>query len=519
MDCSPSKARLVDAPAVHSQIEVKSWVSNGKSRFIIQVGCVAPPSEPGVHNNSLVNIERALLERVYFVKNSEGEFVTPPKPVDGAFDDCQLFRRNVNRHMRRIPALSLDEFPGRYKDARKRAIYRAAVATLNERALSDDDFLVKGFVKDEKLNFTIKKDPVPRAILPVSPVANVVEGSINAHREHALFEAIDKVFGMRVVMKGLNASERGRIIAEKWERFNDPVGVGADASRWDQHCSEDALAFQNSCFLDHCVNESERRVLSRCLEAVKCGSGVMVGTDGKAKFKRKGGRLSGTMHTSSGNVLLMCAMFWTYMQRFPGLKWDYINDGDDCVLFLEKGDVAEVMRGFEPWFLAKGYTMVCEDPVYDLERVEFCQSKPVWTPDGYVMCRNPHTALVKDTLCLKKPQRLADWASWVRSVGEAGISLAGGMPIFQDYYAMFIRSAGDAKVNKGFRCDGGLKLSGRGMHRKHGEVHPRTRFSFYVAFGVLPDAQVATEHMFTTMHMPYHDPELTPWAQSLPSYF
>ncbi|QKN22666.1 RNA-dependent RNA polymerase [Erysiphe necator associated tombus-like virus 8] len=420
--------------------------------------------------------------------------------------------------MPRLPARPLESFPLRYRDARKRKIYTNAVESLCALPLSIADAFVKGFVKDEKLNLLLKLDPVPRAILPLSARLNVIEGSINAHREHAMFEAIDEVFGRLTVMKGYNAGERGRIIAEKWHRFADPVALGMDASRFDQHVSMLALLFENACFLDHCTNDEERRVLSKVLSWTTSSRGKMVATDGSVKFAREAGRLSGCMHTSSGNILLMCSMFWTFMQQF-GVKWDYINDGDDCVLFLERKDVARVSREVDAWFTDMGFTMVVEPPAYELEHVDFCQSRPVWTPSGYIMCRNPHTALVKDTVCLKRIDCEANWRSWTRSVGECGMSLAGGIPMFQAFYGAYLRSAGDAKINKMHKAEGGLKLASAGMHRKEQEIDDFTRLSFYAAWGILPDAQVVAEKEYSAMLLDYHDPEPLAEPLCLPSLF
>lgn len=498
--------------------EKKAWVTAAvKHRIVTQIGCIAPPSNPGVHDNSLVNCERALKERVYFVKNGDS-FTPPPRPIDGAFDRCYEFRRQLSRYMPRIPSLTWDEFPKRYKDARKRQIYQNAVESLLLKGFCDDDGLVKGFVKDERLNFDVKRDPVPRAILPLSPRLNVIEGSINAHREHALFETIDKVFGRKTVMKGLNARERGRIIAEKWSAFSDPVAVGMDASRWDQHVSSSMLDFQNSCFLDHCCNDRERRELLSCLEYARNGKGIMKATDGKIRFKREGGRLSGTMHTASGNVMCMCALFWSFMRQFR-VPWDYINDGDDCVLFMERKDLGQVMPHVSGWFLEMGVNMVVEEPVFDLERVEFCQSQPVWTRDGYLMVRNPFRSPVKDSMCLKHIGNEAEWGSWVRSVGECGMSLTGGIPMFQAFYGCYLRSSSQYRINKLHRADGGLKLASMGMHRKHQDIDELTRYSFCVAFGVLPDVQRAIESEWDNHTLTYQNPEILEVPLSLPLYY
>lgn len=498
---------------------IKHWVNvKGKQRAITQIGRVAPPNRVAVHDNSVVNCDRALRERVYFVKNGDG-FSRPPQPIPSRVATLQEFRKRLRGHVPKLPALSWESFPNRYKDARKRNIYVNADASLHERRLTKQDSYVKGFVKDEKLDLMKKGDPVPRAILPLSPRLNIVEGSIISHREHAVFEAIDLVFGRKTVMKGLNAEEKGRIIAEKCGRFAKFAALSIDMSRFDQHVSVLMNMYENSVLVDTCCTPQERRVLSRILSWSIHSRGHMGGVDGKVNFERHGGRLSGCMHTSLGNIVIMCAMFWTFMQQFGDLRWDYINDGDDCVLFLESGDVNTVTPAIQDYFLGMGFTAVVEDVVYDIERIDFCQSRPVWDGDDYIMCRNPHTALIKDTMCLKRIDRESDWGSWVRSVSESGISGFAGMPVFQSFYELYSRSSKGFKVNKLHRVDGGLKLASKGMHRKARPIDDRTRYSFWLAWGVLPDAQIHAEQMFSTMQLFYYDPVLSSESLSLPVYF
>lgn len=497
---------------------ITHWVNAmGKHRAVTQIGRIAPPSRPAVHDNSLINCERALRERVYYVKNGDG-FATPPKPDPRRLDTLQEFRRKLNRCVPKLPALSWELFPSRYKDARKRNIYKNADSSLHEKSLSVHDAYVKGFIKDEKLDFLKKSDPVPRAILPLSPRLNIVEGSIISHREHAIFDGIDEVFGKKTVMKGLNAEEKGRVIAEKCESFAEFAAFSIDMSRFDQHVSLDMNHFENSVLVDTCCTPQERRELSKVLSWGLHSTGRMQAVDGKVNFERNGGRLSGCMHTSLGNIIIMCAMFWTFMQQFD-IKWDYINDGDDCVLFLERKDVHKVESKIQEYFLGMGFTAVVEDVVYEIEKIDFCQSRPVWDGEGYLMCRNPHTALIKDTMCLKRIDNEANWGSWVRSVSESGIAAFAGMPIFQSFYECYSRSSSGFRVNKTHRAEGGLKLAAKGMHRKSREVDHRTRYSFWLAWGIQPDLQIYTEEMFSTMHLSYRDPPISFEGLGLPLYF
>lgn len=515
----PSKAPEPVSPNGKPLTRIQHWVNvKGKQRLITQIGRVAPPSQLAVHDNSVVNCNRALRERVYFVKSGDG-FTKPPIPRPDSVQSLEQFRKKLSRCVSRIPALSWELFPSRYKDARKRNIYKNADLSLHDTPLSIHDSYVKGFVKDEKLNLMIKSDPVPRAILPLSPRLNIVEGSIISHREHAVFEGIDQVFGQRTVMKGLNAEEKGRVIAEKCGRFAKFAAFSIDMSRFDQHVSVLMNQFENNVLVDTCCTPQERRELAKILSWSIRSEGRMEGNDGKVNFSREGGRLSGCMHTSLGNIIIMCAMFWTFMQQFGNIKWDYINDGDDCVLFIESKDVHKVQPKIEGYFLGMGFTAVVEDVVYDIEKIDFCQSRPVWDGEGYLMCRNPHTALIKDTMCLKRIDNESNWGSWVRSVAESGISGFAGMPIFQSFYELYSRSSEGFKINKLHRVDGGLKLATKGMHRKAKPIDESTRYSFWLAWGVLPEAQIHTEEMFSTMHLSYHDPVLSYESLGLPVYF
>lgn len=118
----PSGAPRPMAPSGKPLTRITHWVNAmGKRRAVTQIGRIAPPNRPAVHDNSLVNCERALLERVYYVKKGDS-YTTPPTPDPERLATLQEFRRKLNRCVPKLPALSWDSFPSRYKDARKRNI-------------------------------------------------------------------------------------------------------------------------------------------------------------------------------------------------------------------------------------------------------------------------------------------------------------------------------------------------------------------------------------------------------------
>ena len=114
----------------------------------------------------------------------------------------------------------------------------AAVESLKVSPIEEKDSYLNAFVKCEKINRTAKLDPAPRIIQPRKPRFNVCLGRYIKPIEHAIYRAIDKVFGSPTVVKGMNATERGLLLARKWARFSDPVAIGIDAKRFDQHVSE-----------------------------------------------------------------------------------------------------------------------------------------------------------------------------------------------------------------------------------------------------------------------------------------
>ncbi len=158
----------------------------------------------------------------------------------------------------------------------------------------------------------------------------------------------------------------------------------------------------------------------------------------------------------------MCMMIKAYAD-FRHVNVQLANNGDDCVVFMEKGDLARFQSMLDGWFREMGFNMVVEEPSYVFEHIEFCQTKPVFDGTRWVMCRNPWTAIAKDSVLLKNPNSVnkSFLQTWLYAVGTGGLALAGGLPVFQSFY--------------------------------------KARVSFYYAFGVTPDEQVELEKYYDSM--------------------
>lgn len=477
----------------HPALKVERF--RGKSpkiRKMVQVGGVSPPADFRVLNSSITNLERGVLERVFYAKGR-----LPPAPAHAQIFTERL-RKFKNLLRKRLPPTtpwSAQRFVATYR-GRKRTIYEKAALTLEKRAVDERDSRLKVFVKGtEKTDFIAKPDPIPRVISPRSPRYNVALGVFIKAIEHKLYAAIQGVFGSPTVMKGFNAREVAKIIKSKWDKFRRPVGVGLDASRFDQHVSEQALSWEHSVYLD-AFRKGSRGILRRLLRWQRRNKCTGYTQDGRLRYKVVGKRCSGDMNTGCGNCLLMCAMVYAYADHL-GIKVELINNGDDCVVIMEECDVPRFCQGLDAWFVEMGFTMKVETPVYEMEQIEFCQARPVWLGDEWCMVRNL-VGLAKDSICTASIQCPSDFRRWMATVAKGGLSLAGGCPIYQPFYTSLLRASEGAKpfyLGPVFEDEGLYKLGWR-MDRVATEILPETRFSFWKAFGVTPDEQIAVESYY-----------------------
>jgi hypothetical protein len=471
-----------------------------KCRRMYRLSGVSPPLEIKPFNNCIDTLERAVNERVFFVKNREGQFVEPPQPEGSHFaKTVSSFGKRVVRFVGRTVPLSRSAFVETFR-GRKLAVYQSAYQSLQWNSVTSKDANIHVFVKSEKTDFTTKLDPVPRVISPRSPRFNIEVGRYLRRIEESLFRAIGKVFGHTTVIKGFNAVDSATLLSEKWGMFVNPAAVGLDASRFDQHVSKPALKFEHSVYVNCFAHSYHRKQLATLLSWQLENNCHGFTPNGKLRYKINGGRMSGDMNTSLGNCLIMCAMIHAYLGE-KGITGQLANNGDDCVVFMEKSDVPRFQNGLFEWFEKMGFNMTMENPVYQFEQIEFCQTKPVFDGAKFTMCRNPHTALAKDTVLLQPGTTVDYTLGWIDAVGKGGLSMTGGLPVFQEFYQMYIRSG---KEYKGKRLNAGA-LSWRFRHmighlnEKYRDISPETRASFYYAFGITPDAQIELEKVYRNL--------------------
>jgi hypothetical protein len=474
-----------------------------KERRYVRVAGVASDIDIVPFTNDLETLQRAVLERVFCVKGEDCAFKEPPRPVRGSFLDTMAgVKATLGPLLPSAAPRSHQEFVDSYGGA-KRARYQKALAEIREgNSVVSDEAKLRVFVKYEKTDRTSKSSPVPRVISPRDPKYNLRVGRYLKFLEKPLFRAIDKMFGHKTLFKGMNAIESASIMREKWDSYCQPVAVGLDASRFDQHVSYEALLWEHEIYLQCFKQTKHKRRLAALLKHQLINRCYGSTPDGQLRYKVLGTRMSGDMNTSMGNCLLMCCMIKAYLE-FVGVDAHLANNGDDCVLIFEKRDLNRVMGPLPVWFTEMGFTMAIEEPVYEFEEIEFCQTKPVYDGENYIMCRNPHNAIVKDSVMLHPWDGPKYFKTWLNAIGEGGMSLTGGLPLFQEVYAAYRRAGRKyGKLNKQllpYHIRENLKLKRMGVNRVYGTVSPSARASFYWAFGITPDEQLAAERYYSNL--------------------
>lgn len=467
---------------------------------------MSPPRQIYAFNSSLQNLVTGVKERVFYVKNEDGEFVPPPQALDGVFHSrLGGLRRRLLALCPKVSPIGREDYPLQYS-GKKRATYQQAAENLQSRSLTRKDAQVTIFTKTDR---TTKDGAVARIVSPMSPEANLETGRYVKPMEHPILEAIAEMAGHTVVMKGKNASQVGQCLAQHWEDMGgdgDCVAIGLDASRFDQHVGVQALKFEHSHYPPLLVSQTDRKRLARLLSWQLETKAFGRTKEGTIKYTVTGTRLSGVINTGLGNCILASEMCIAYCEE-KGIRFRLANNGDDCVLFIHRKDLPKFSNGLKEWFREMGFTMVVEDPVYDLEKVVFCQSQPVFDGTSWTMVRDPRTALAKDCVSLKPWHSEKGFQSWIKGVGMSGTSLAGGMPIYDSFYKSFVRAGGGRQAKHITVDDGGLYWQSRGMNRRGMAITDEAAHSFWKAFDITPDMQDELEKHYNSITPRYTPPE------------
>lgn len=489
--CGPSdlEQMLADMPQVsvtHAGYKAKL------PREVITIDGLPTRGPVWTHDNDVGNVVQAVHERV--LGSIVGGIWTPTmQPEAGAFSGAMLnFRRRLGMHM---PSTSLpvspDEFCANYR-GHKRRRYEAAKTSLEAKPVVRADSYPAVFLKAEKW---VEVGKAGRLISARHPRYNLALGCYIHHLEPSVYKAIDSVYGSPTIMKGYTPERRAAVVEGHWGSFEDPVAVGQDFSKFDQHISRDALQYEHGVYLAAHAGDAElQRLLSWQLETT-CYANVR---DGRVKYKVSGGRMSGDMNTAMGNCILSAALLWAYAFEH-GIRIRAIVDGDDSVAFMERRDLARYLSGIKEWMAKRGFRLVTEDPVFCINQVEFCQCRYVGTVPS-TMVRNPVKAITQDHAWIV--DRSLTHREVLAATGLGGLSLYGNIPVLGAYYHMLASSTTLSRrtLRKLSFADSWLRDAtiGKGTYAEPSE---EARYQFYLAWGISPGEQRALEHDFLAFPM------------------
>lgn len=483
-------------------VKIRKFTIGVAQRVVRIVAGIGTGVRYGVHNNSLNNLVRGVAERVLYKPTARG-LARPPGPVDGVFRRrLATVRSRLLRQLSPTPIVALEEYPKLYT-GRKQLVYERAVTNLLARGFIRDDADVSAFVKAEKINFTAKPDPAPRVIQPRAPEYNAMVGRYLKPFEKELFRGFRRAFGYPVVLKGMNADGVALELRKSWDCFERPAAVGLDASRFDQHVSVPALQYEHSVYNSVFRSPELAGYLRLQLRNRVTGRAA----DGIVRYQVDGCRMSGDINTGMGNCLIMSSIVLAYFDHV-GLNARLANNGDDCVVVCDQRDLHK-LDGIDAWFTDFGFVLTREAPAYVFERIEFCQCQPVLCSTGWRMVRNPHTAMSKDSVSLLGWSNESEFDAWASAIGQCGLSLTSGVPVWEAFYRRLAAGRDRREWAEERVGDSGMGYMAKGVVAA--VITPETRYSFWLAFGLLPDEQEALEEDMPSVH--YSEPRPMTFAE------
>ncbi len=461
-------------------------------------------SEITCHAPTAANLQRGILERIFFVDYKDGQGLRHPiKPVRKAFDMVQDEIDLICQNTPSVTRMSVDEFLHTLRnDAPKRRVYERAHESLKLHPLTKHDAYLKTFGKREKHNVTLKPNPAQRVIQPRDPRYGLELGRFMKRLEPVLVKGIKKAWGFYcsdgklapVVFKGMNALTQGQHLKRIWDSFSNPVAIPTDLKRMDQHVSIMALEMEHRVYM-RCVQFSsrrERKLLLRLLRWQRVNRGKWRTRDGRGCYECRGRRCSGDFNTGCGNCLIVCTLMMAF-RNFLGIRMAFVNNGDDGLSIMEGKDAAAYLAHVRGFWSLFGFCMQVDEVVSDLHRVSFCQTSPVFDGANWLMCRDPRRALPRDMCTVNHVESEKVWRSLLWASGCGGEALAGHLPLYCALYRKYKEYGRATRINYNrFGRDGQWYLA-QGLGYKISEPTPEARVSFWRSFGVPPDAQVAIE--------------------------
>lgn len=449
-------ARILSVPRISCNNNTKFAVNNaypGTYQVTTHASCICNELR-ALYNRHL--IDRSLPEyNKYFVK-----------------DAARLVFQEF--HFENLQPCSYWEIIRRYSGP-KRSAYMRAYDDVKLLGFQKQWAAVQMFVKPDKYPIGDAAGKAPRAIQYRRPAFNLMLAKY-LHPVEEWFYSQLSPGGFRFVAKGLNNVDRAILLKEQASTFNDPCFILLDHSAFDSSITVDHLKLCHQFY----AKLIKSRTLQRLLRCQLKNKGY---SKNGIKYIVRGTRMSGDFDTALGNSLVNYVALRSWL-KMAGVRGEMMLDGDDSIIVVERSQLHRLDPIHFPKF---GFTTKMQ-VVYTLSEVEFCQAK-------YLDCqpprfaRNPLRALSRLNISVRNYHG-PGWYRYLAGVGCAESAVSVGVPILETVGRKL------ARLHKVpiFDTETWYKASTSGTVAA---ITPEVRDSYYQAWGIPPDRQVAIESDYT----------------------
>lgn len=430
------------------------------------IGAYEPGWKVAIHGSCICNeiialSNRHLIDRSY-IRFNPGYFKRMCKPL-------------LARLPQDVTPMSYYDIINHYSCGKKKVYIRALEKI---RAVGYDRrwSYVKMFVKPDKYAESEIHAKAPRAIQYRDPAFNLLIARFLKPFEEQFYKSDD-------IAKGKNVQQRARICIEKYQMFEQPLVIMLDHSKFDSTVNVEHLKMKHKAY-HRCFNNSALKNLLKCQLKNKGFSKNGI------RYTIKGTVMSGDYDTGLGNTLINWLVLHSWCRK---IKHEVFIDGDDSLVFIDRRDFSKL--SFDH-FEKMGFETKMEITT-DLQQAEFCQSKIIF---GQIPCfvRNPYRMISHSNVSLKRyPAKL--WPNILAGRGICELVLNRGIPIGQHLGAYYLvpglKPIWDPEDFYKFKINKDTVAC---------EITDEARYSYYEAFGIDINQQLAIEQSFSNAKMKFN---------------
>jgi len=209
--------------------------------------------------------------------------------------------------------------------------------------------------------------------------------------------------------------------------------------------------------------------------------------------------MSGDMNTALGNCLLMTGMVFGAMNHLGVRQFQVVDDGDDCLVLVERSELERLQRELPRVFLEFGQELKLENIARHPQEIVFCQCKLTWASDGWTMARDWRKVLSQSCCGTKHWNNPRVVPGMFGALGDCENALHGGIPILGAFAKRLRELSGGSRVSMehldtSYQYRVGQYQLGQVRDIPDKIVTWEARFQFELTWGVDVATQLAIEH-------------------------